>query len=478
MNSETKYLWKVWVAAFMYTCVVSAFVQFILLPFILPRYHAGDGMFRGVPDNVGFHLIAADLAAKIKTSGWGVWSLSPGKQAPIGVASFIYALTWSKPWVLIPLNAAMHASAFLILFRLLSLFVQNKKNTILCALPFLMLPSSLQWTAQLGKDGFSILGVLLILQGLVSLSRLENYKSGNWFLINMRSIIAFFCGFILIRLVRPTMLRIIQPVLVIIFSLIIAVFLINAFKKAISWQKLLIVLLSSLLMFYMFSHEGVNYGLKEIDQVVPVSKGDKKPEGYEAKAPEIAQPKAEALKLQDKKIKNTDIEYHWIKLAWFPLFIENKIYSLAMARRGFRITSPEAGTNIDKHIGFNSIKSIFLYLPRAAQIAFLAPFPNYWFSEGRTAATSLMRKISALEMVIAYFTLFFLFYAVWYWRKHIEIWVISIFCISSMLIYGLVVCNIGTLYRMRYPFITALMALGIAGFLVLLERINIRKDSC
>ena len=81
-------------------------MQLILLPYILPRYHAGDGMFVGVPDSVGFHLIAVDIAARIKALGWNVWQLSPGKQTPIGIASFIYALTWSKPWILIPLNAA------------------------------------------------------------------------------------------------------------------------------------------------------------------------------------------------------------------------------------------------------------------------------------------------------------------------------------------------------------------------------------
>ncbi|OIO34510.1 MAG: hypothetical protein AUJ70_00930 [Candidatus Omnitrophica bacterium CG1_02_40_15] len=87
-----------------------------------------------------------------------------------------------------------------------------------------------------------------------------------------------------------------------------------------------------------------------------------------------------------------------------------------------------------------------------------------------------MRKISAFEMAVVYFALIFLPYAIWYWRKRIEIWIIFIFCIYMMLVYGLVVCNIGTLYRMRYVYITTLVALGIAGFIASLGQLKIKRE--
>ena len=42
------------------------------------------------------------------------------------------------------------------------------------------------------------------------------------------------------------------------------------------------------------------------------------------------------------------------------------------------------------------------------------------------------------------------------------------------IVYGLVVCNVGSLYRMRYGYITILVALGIAGFITLVERLKKR----
>lgn len=484
LNNITRDSWRVWGVAFLYACIVSVFVQFILLPFLLPRYHAGGGLFIGAPDCIAFNRFAVDLAAKIKTSGWSVWKLRAYGQTPIGIAAYIYALTWSKLWVLIPLNAVLHASAFLILFRLINLLVKSPTRSFLCALPFLIFPSNLQWVTQLHKDGYSILGVMFILQGVVSASRLENYISKNWFFIIFRSVISFICGFILIWLVRPKLLVIMQPVLGIVFSLLIVIFSVRIFKKLVSWQKALTGLLSLLLVFFMFSRNELWNDLTSLDSLTIVYDNKIKPEDYEiSKLSEPAitvQPKSRAQEAEvspEKVIKNNKIEVYWTRLPWLPEFIESKFQSLAMTRRGFRFAGLEAGSNIDMDIGFNSIKSIFVYLPRAAQIAFFAPFPCHWFSSNYSnAASPLMRRISALEMLITYFALIFLFYAIWHWRKRIEIWVISLFCISNLLINGLILCNVGTLYRMRYPFITTLVALGLAGFFTFLNQLKIKRD--
>jgi len=453
--------------------------------------------------------MATDMAEKIKISGWAAWELRPQGQAPAGIAAFIFALTRSKLWLLIPLNAALHASAFLVLSQLLNLLIKDQTKSFLCALPFLIFPSNLQWTSQLHKDGFSILGVVLILQGIVSLSRLENYKIGNWFFINFRSIISCICGFISIWLVRPMLLMVMQPILGLLFSLLIVIFLIRVFKKVVSWQKALTASLSLLLIFFMFSQDKIYRGSIDFGPSEFVYDNKIKPEDYEMqdlpepaitaqptieKPPLVQEPVVKLARIEEPKprmqdvevkrrrvIKNLKIEIYWTRLSWLPPFIENKFQSLAMMRRGFRFTAPEAGSNIDMDIGFNSIKSILVYLPRAARIVFLAPFPYHRFSsKGSYAASPLMRKIATLEMMVVYFVLIFLFYAIWHWRKRIEIWIIFIFCASMMLVYGLVICNIGTLYRMRYVYITTLVAFGIAGFFAFLEqlaiRLAIRKD--
>jgi hypothetical protein len=240
----------------------------------------------------------------------------------------------------------------------------------------------------------------------------------------------------------------------------------------------------------MFSRDEMWKDLTSLDSLTIVYDNKIKPEDYEirdlSKPAVTVQPKIEELKpkvedvgvKRERVIKNDKIEIYWTRLPWLPLFIEKKFQSLAMTRRGYRFAAPEAGSNIDMDVGFNSIKSMLVYLPRAIQIAFFAPFPYHWFiSKYSNAASPLMRKISAFEMLITYFALFFLLYAIWYWRKRIEIWVIFMFCIFNLFIYGLILCNIGTLYRMRYPFITTLVALGLAGFFAFLDQLRIRKNN-
>jgi len=57
-----------------------------------------------------------------------------------------------------------------------------------------------------------------------------------------------------------------------------------------------------------------------------------------------------------------------------------------------------------------------------------------------------MRKIAAFEMFIAYFCIAGLLL----WLNRVVSWVPLLMALSVMIVYALVVCNVGTLYRMRY----------------------------
>ena len=489
LNYKTKALWQIWGIAFLYTCVVSVFIQFLLLPYLLPHLHAGGGLFLGCPDCIGFNQIAVNMAEKIKTAGWGAWEFRPQSHTIAGMASAIYALTWSKLWVLIPLNAVLHASAFLVLFQLINLFIDDKNRSFLCALPFLIFPSNLQWTSQLHKDGFSILGILLFLQGIISLSRLENWRERNWHIIIIRSFACCIAGIALIWFVRPFMLTMIRFFTALLFSFLIAFFSIRTLRSILSWQKTLFTFVSFLIIFFILSQVNVKFGSGDLLEspkfsgpVFPlkehVAQKISVPETQKSAVYTTTLITASPLKehvAQKISVLETQIESHWKRSSWLPLFIENKVYSLAQARKGFRFSGYEAKSNIDHNFGFNSVESMLIYLPRAAQIVLFAPFPNQWFTENNSSGSSFMHRISAFEMTVTYFTLIFLPFAIWFWRRRIEIWVIFLFCIYMMLIYGLVICNIGTLYRMRYVYIMTLLGLGIAGFFVFLDKLIIRR---
>jgi hypothetical protein len=53
--------------------------------------------------------------------------------------------------------------------------------------------------------------------------------------------------------------------------------------------------------------------------------------------------------------------------------------------------------------------------------------------------------------------------AVWRWRRRPETYVIVGVCLGFLVAYGLVVPNVGALYRMRYAFLMTLVGLGLAG---------------
>lgn len=476
---------RLWFIFFLYTFCVSAFVQMILLPYVFPGLHVGSGLFNCSFDSMGFHELALEQSRKIHAQGWSAWQLRPTDHVISGIASIFYVFL-PDARIFIPLNAALHASAALVLVNLLNLFVKNKTRAVFCVLPFLVFPSNLQWTAQLHKDIFSILGVSLLLYGMASLAGPEKDKAENRFFINFYSIIFSLSGLILIWFVRSYMLTVMTPFIILSFSLLFLVFLAMSLKKKILWPKTALILLYTI--FMIFALTRLHSDSLERKAGKPQSIAEKPvPQNISApvQSPVIAEVNTKTTAEIDTKtpaeidtktmIKKDDVENHWKRPSWLPLFIDRKAFYLAQIRRGFRSGAPGARSNIDHDIGFGSVKDILGYLPRAAQIAFLAPFPTQWFSEGTYQGSYLMRKIASCEMMVIYFALLFLPCAIWHWRKRIEIWIIFVFCVYMMLIYGLVICNIGTLYRMRYPYITTLTALGIAGFMVFLDNLKAKK---
>ena len=98
-----------------------------------------------------------------------VHSGSPRSASPAPV----YALTWPKPWTLIPLNAALHATAAALLFRLLRGFVADWRWAAAGVAPFVFFPSALEWVSQIHKDGFFITGYLCLFVAWAELARHE-----------------------------------------------------------------------------------------------------------------------------------------------------------------------------------------------------------------------------------------------------------------------------------------------------------------
>lgn len=439
--NPTPVLW-LWGVFFACAAVLAFLVQLVLLPYVFTAWHAGNGLLAG-GDWLSFHRFAADLAEKIHAQGWSAWELRPDGQAPAGIAGAIYALTLPQPWTVIPVNAALHATAGVVLLRLVQVFVPDWRLAVWSVLPFLLYPSAMTWYTQMHKEGYSIAGSFLFVYGWVSLARPETWRSG-W-RPPLRAVLWVFLGAALAWIVRPYLVQMMQGVGAILSLLLTGAFLARAARAMLPWRK---ALAASMLVWV------------ALVLITPLTRG-----GFAAEVPSGeagAPPPAGATEPGMATAEEPVITVAWERSAWLPASLDDKLYALAVIRKAYRIRYPDAGSNIDIDKEFHNVREIVAYIPRALQIAFLSPFPKQWLERSSLGVNTVMRRVSALETAGVYLALAFLPYAVWRWRRRVELWVILAFSTGMMLIFGLVVPNIGTMYRVRYGYIMVLVALGIA----------------
>ncbi len=123
---------------------------------------------------------------------------------------------------------------------------------------------------------------------------------------------------------------------------------------------------------------------------------------------------------------------------------------------------PDAASNIDQNVELLSKADLIRYLPRAAVIGFFAPFPNMWFSTGGHVGSS-GRLLSGLEMLAIYLVEGFALVGFWRGRRRLSTWYLASVAAMGMVALGLVVINVGALYRLRYIFLILLIVLAAEG---------------
>ena len=134
---------------------------------------------------------------------------------------------------------------------------------------------------------------------------------------------------------------------------------------------------------------------------------------------------------------------------------------IAWARYLF-VSYPGTSSNIDADVRLESWGEIIRYLPRAAQIGLFAPFPNMWLITGAQVGRA-GRILSGFETLMIYVFLSLSCWSLWRRRDQLAVWFLLTVAALSVTVLGLVVANIGALYRMRYPFWILLIIVGVDG---------------
>ena len=239
---------------FIYAALLSLAIQLIILPFLGPTFHLGDGLLDGGDWQV-IHFRASTEAEKIITNGWNAWVFRPEGWGIVGLISAHYAFfEVNKPFLLIPIFSGLHALGTICILKLMETLGIKRSTAFYSSIPYLIFPSSLLWVTQLLKDGFTLNGALLILLGLVSLF---NYSKQEAIGIKIKnqilSAVLIFIGLIIIWAVRPYMLNIYFLFIFLILSLFYFSIFISLINKKTS------IFIALILMLIQISFIAFNY---------------------------------------------------------------------------------------------------------------------------------------------------------------------------------------------------------------------------
>ncbi|MDX6304347.1 MAG: hypothetical protein QOI77_1316, partial [Blastocatellia bacterium] len=143
---------------------------------------------------------------------------------------------------------------------------------------------------------------------------------------------------------------------------------------------------------------------------------------------------------------------------------------IATRRHGFgtqldpsgAIVPSDAGSDIDREVQFNSAADILRHIPRALAVGFFAPFPNMWLGAGRQVGGG-GRRLAGFETLLSYVIECLALFGLWRARRNLSAWLLFLVITLGAMSLGLVVGNIGALYRLRYPFWVLLIVVGASG---------------
>ena len=150
------------------------------------------------------------------------------------------------------------------------------------------------------------------------------------------------------------------------------------------------------------------------------------------------------------------------------LTIPSTIQQMSGRRAGFRSYTSQA-SNIDVDVRFKNMGDVIRYLPRAFVIGFFAPFPKMWVESGSFGRAP--RLLSGFETMVMYLVYVAAALCVWRERRNLKMWFVFLVATIGMLALGLVVANVGALFRIRDVFWMMLIVLASRGMFDRIKKI-------
>ncbi len=384
-------------------------------------------------DSLYFHEVAVKLADQIKSQGWSAWMLYPanGATGNVAILAAMYVLFGVDPLVIVPINALLHVLSAMLILSIGRLAWPGRLGWLagfVTAILFLFAPSALLWYGQVHKDGYLILGVLLVIYGwLASEFPLINY----WKIIGLSLL-----GILLIIFVKPYAILLVLIGALAMFAVYVLgnYFFCSSFgvnKRAIL-NKLIII--AMLVLVSIFSPRGgvesQNYSNWSTDENAAA------------------------------------FEWQWQRTSWLPDCIDRTLEVAAKTRLGLIVYGQRVGAEsiYDANILPSSAVDFIAYLPRAAQIGLFAPFPSRWIEKYSAA-----RLLSVVETLVWYLAAAGILLGLISKYNSFASQLIVI-CVLMVTIYGAISANVGSLYRIRFIYIELLILVGVGGWLTYFQK--------
>lgn len=398
---------KYFILFFSLTMFFGGMFQKVILPFFFPKLHWGEGLMAG-RDWVFFHLQALDIYHTLIKEGLTHFLQIFNQNRIASSIAIVYYLISPSPFSFLIINSLLYSGSILLMRKLSA--IHNKYFIFVLLFIFFGLPSTLILYSQLHKDIFTLFSLALLLTAFLAKSK-----------INHSALIAF--SFFTCWLNRPYQL---QVFFVGFLFYYVSLYLI---KKISAKDFILYFTFSALFFAYLNFQNSVS----ELPEVKSYS-----------------------------SVRQTENPTAWQKTPFFPNALDKHFYAISNFRNGMIQLKKENDSSIDVNIRFNSSSDLIKYIPRSLLIGFLAPFPNFWLRswEKTTGNNSVIeRTVASLEMLVAY-AIYGLFLISLFFKKPEKIIIIQIALITILIIpLALVFTNLGTLYRMRLPYMLTLLTI-------------------
>jgi hypothetical protein len=420
-------------AAIFHLCVTFAL-------FIIGRYQ----LFPSQVDETGIGKFASDgrlyqtqlveLGRILKTEGPLAWATWPTQ---LHVRLYSLPLALVSPWVnfniltIEPLNLFLYLGIVVLVFKLGDA-IFNDKVGLLAAAVVALWPSLLLHTTQLLRDPLLILAALVLLWCLVEIIQRElSWRRG------LELTVASIASLVTIRIVRLPMWY------VIVVSVITAlgfggIRLVRERRldfAVITCTVVLITALAFIPRLQPFFHNQQVLG-------------------------------------RQRMIENEE----WQKLpVQEQIYGRREAFKYTLDRDGDQVVA-EDGSRIDADVRLNSTGAIIRHLPRAIAVGLFAPFPNMWLKMGRQVGSG-GRLVSGFETLFTYVIESMALFGLWWRRRSLAAWLLVIVIGLGAVALGLVVNNMGAMYRLRYPFWVLMVVMGAGGLTFLWHRFKDSKFS-